>query len=405
MVVLIDPNHSRNIADRARSYMEKEGIDALVASSCENFYYLSGHQSAFMYTLRMTDVSLAVLFRDPTRKTVVIMNDFEAAGVASSLDLDIRTYPTWVDVDDPLGLYGGKFEGKRPVSPQADEMFKVLQQVLAEYGVSNGRIAFELNALRHSSVAALRRACPGIAELEDAGPLFIRLRAIKTPWEIDQLRKACSYAEDGIASAVSQIEPGMSSADIVSAFRKGIINNREGSSARFHMISVGARFAPVEVFDTTPSQPGDLIKFDVGVDVAGYGSDIARTFVLGQPTDVMKRIYGALKRGHDLLLDMIEPGLPMQTAFHEAMKLIRASGLDNYNRGHLGHSAGLSLAAEEGPFLGPSETTLFQPGMVICLETPYYGHGLGSMMIEDMVLVTDNGCERLNRLSRELVSL
>ncbi|MBE1442948.1 M24 family metallopeptidase [Paenibacillus sp. OAS669] len=404
-MVTIDPNHTRIITERARSYMEEEGIDAIVASSPENFYYVSGHQSAFMYTLRMSDVALAVWFREPSRKTVLIMNDFEAAGVARDSQLEIWTYPTWVDVDDPLGLNGGKFEGKRPVSPQVDEMFKVLQQVLENYGISKGKIAFELNAMRYPSVAALRQACPGIAELVEAGPTFTKLRTIKTPWEIEQLRKACGYAEEGIVAAINEFKLGMSSADLVAAFRRGIMNFPDGSNARFHMVSVGERFAPVQVFDTTPSKPGDLIKLDVGVEVAGYGSDIARTFVLGPPSDVMKRIYGALKRGHDHLLQMIEPGLPMQTAFHEAMELIRSYGLDNYNRGHLGHSAGLSLAAEEGPFLGPSETTVFQPGMVICLETPYYGHGLGSIMIEDMVLVTDKGCERLNSLSRELVSL
>ncbi|OXM87297.1 M24 family metallopeptidase [Paenibacillus rigui] len=404
-MVHVDQEHFRTITERARLIMENEQIDALIASSCENFYYLSGHQSAFMYTLRMSDVALAVLFRDPSRKTVLIMNDFEAAGVANSPHLEIRTYPTWVDVDDPLGLIGGKFEGKRPVSPQAEEMFKVLQQLLAEHGAAQGRISVELSAMRHPSIIALQQSCPGIAQLVEAGPLFTKLRAIKTPWEIAQLRKACTYAEDGIVSAVTEIKEGSSAAEIVEAFRRGLMKYSDGSNARFHMVSVGAQFAPVQVFDTRPSQRGDLIKFDVGVDVAGYGSDIARTFVLGPPTDLMKRIYGALKLGHDRLLQMIEPGMPMQTAFQEAMNLIRSSGLANYNRGHLGHSAGLSLAAEEGPFLAPSETTVFQPGMVICLETPYYGYGLGSMMIEDMVLITENGCERLNRLTRDLVSI
>ncbi|MFE5324341.1 M24 family metallopeptidase [Paenibacillus sp. NPDC056579] len=405
-MVHIDPDHLTNIAERARLIMENEQIDALVASSCENFYYLSGHQSAFMYTLRMSEVALAVLFRDPSRKTMLIMNDFEAAGVPNDLSqCEVRTYPTWVDVDDPLGLIGEKFEGKRPVSPQAEEMFGVLNQVLEDYGISRGKIAVELNSMRYPSVMALRKSCPEIAELVEAGPLFTKLRAIKTPWEISQLRKACDYAEAGITTTVREIEVGSSAAEIVEAFRKALLKNPDGSTARFHMVSVGANFAPAHVFDTRPSERGDLIKFDVGVDVAGYGSDIARTFVLGPPSDIVKRIYSALRAGHDRLLQMIEPGMPMKRAFEEVMILIRSSGLDNYNRGHLGHSAGLSLAAEEAPFLSPSEAAVFQPGMVICLETPYYGHGLGSIMIEDMVLVTENGCERLNRLTTDLVSL
>ncbi|XOK62174.1 M24 family metallopeptidase [Paenibacillus elgii] len=397
--------HLKNVAERARAIMERENVEALVASSCENFYYLSGHPSTFMYTLRMNEVALAVMFRDPSRRTVIIMNEFEAAGVPEDLPgCELRTYPTWVDVDDPLGLRGGNYEGRRPVNHQVQEMFGLLGQVLAEHGISGGKIAVELNSMRYPAVNALREAVPGL-EFTEAGAILTELRALKTPWEIAQLRKSCEYAEIGIAETIKGIRAGSSAAEIADAFRLALLTYADGSSSRFHMISVGAHFAPAHIFDTRPGQPGDLIKFDVGVDVAGYGSDIARTFVLGSPSDTVKRIYGALRAGHDRLLELIEPGMPMKRAFDEVMPLIRRSGLPNYNRGHLGHSAGLSLAAEEAPFLSPSEETVFRPGMVICLETPYYGYGVGSIMIEDMVLVTDSGCERLNKLSRDLISL
>lgn len=400
-----DEQHLNTVAARARALMDKMGIDALVASSYENFYYLCGHESTFMYTLHMSEVALAVLFRDASRKTVIIMNDFEAAGVSSELpNCELRTYPTWVDVDDPLGLKGGKYEGRRPTGHQAQEMFGLLQETLAECGLDAGRVAAELSVMRHASVEALRQAVPQ-AELVEAGALFTELRVIKTPWEISQLRAACAYAEAGITDAIQGIRVGSSAEDIVHAFRQSLMKEVQGSIARFHMVSVGAPFAPAHRFDTRGAEAGDVIKFDVGVDVNGYGSDIARTFVLGMPSDTVTRIYGALKAGHDRLLELVAPGVAMQTAFEDAMSVIRRSGLPNYNRGHLGHSAGLSLAAEEPPFLGPAETTVFRPGMVICLETPYYGYGIGAIMIEDMVLVTEDGCERLNKLTRELIVL
>ncbi|MCZ8514732.1 M24 family metallopeptidase [Paenibacillus filicis] len=401
----IKEEHLKEIAARARQIMEREKLDALVASSCENFYYLSGYPSTFMYTLRMNEVALAVMLRNPDRKTVIIMNEFEAAGVPADLPgCEVRTYPTWVDVDDPFGLKGGQFQGKRPTAHQVQEMFGMLRQVLEENGISAGRVAVELNTMRYPSVTALREAAGGL-ELLEASPVFTELRAIKTPWEIERLRKSCAYAEAGIAETVRGIQVGSSAADIAHAYLQALMKNREGSTSRFHMISVGASFAPAHLFDTRPSEPGDLIKFDVGVDVEGYGSDIARTFVLGTPSGTVERVYNALRTGHDRILQLIEPGRTMQSVFDEVMSLIRRSGLPNYNRGHLGHSAGLSLAAEEPPFLSPAESTVFRPGMVICLETPYYGYGVGSIMIEDMVLVTEDGCERLNRLSRDLISL
>jgi Xaa-Pro aminopeptidase len=398
-------DHLRDIAVRARMIMEREHLDAIVASGCENFYYLSGHPSTFMYTLRMSEVALAVMFRNPTRKTIIIMNEFEAAGVPLDLpEREIRTYPTWVDVDDPLGLRGGKYQGKRPTAHQVQEMFGLLSQVLAEHGVSQGRVAVELSSMRYPAAVALRQTL-GNMELVEASPLFTELRAVKSPWEIEQLRISCSYAETGISEAVRGIRVGSSASEIAHAFQMALMNRANGSPSRFHMISVGANFAPAHIFDTRPSKPGDVIKFDVGVDVAGYGSDIARTFVLGAPSNTVQRIYHALRVGHDRLLELLEPGVPMRNIFGEVMDLIRRSGLENYNRGHVGHSAGLSLAAEEPPFISPSESAVFCPGMVICLETPYYGYGVGSIMIEDMVLVTENGCERLNKLSRDLISL
>lgn len=398
-------DHLRDVADRARLIMERENLDAIVASSCENFYYLSGHPSTFMYTLRMSEVALAVMFRNPNRKTIVIMNEFEASGVSEDLpDREIRTYPTWVDVDDPLGLRGGKYEGKRPTAHQAQQMFELLSQVLAEQGVSKGSVAIELSSMRYAAAAVLRKAVEGY-ELVDSGPIFTELRAIKTAWEIAQLRASCAYAETGISETVRTIHVGSSAVEIAQAFLLALLNHAGGSPSRFHMISVGANFAPAHIFDTRPSEQGEVIKFDVGVDVAGYGSDIARTFVLGAPSNTVQRIYNALRVGHDRLLELIEPGRTMQSVFQDVMSLIRRSGLENYNRGHVGHSAGLSLAAEEPPFIGPSESAVFRPGMVVCLETPYYGYGIGSIMIEDMVLVTENGCERLNKLSRDLISL
>ncbi|EPY04445.1 putative endopeptidase [Paenibacillus alvei TS-15] len=397
--------HLASVAERARSIMEKENIEAIVASGCENFYYLSGHPSTFMYTLRMSEVALAVMFRDPSRQTVIIMNEFEAAGVPNDLpQCELRTYPTWVDVDDPLGLRGDKYEGRRPVNHQVQEMFGLLQHVLADYGVSTGKIAVELGSMKYAAAQALQGALPNV-ELTEASAIFTELRMLKTPWEVEQLRQSCAYAEIGITEAIKGIHIGSSAAEIADAFRLALLTHANGSPSRFHMISVGDHFAPAHIFDTRPSQTGDVIKFDVGVDVAGYGSDIARTFVLSEPSDPVKRIYNALRTGHDHLLKIIEPGMPMKHAFNDAMSIIRQSGLPAYNRGHLGHSAGLSLAAEEAPFLSPSENTIFQPGMVICLETPYYGYGIGSIMIEDMVLITDNGIERLNTLSRDLIVL
>ena len=83
---------------------------------------------------------------------------------------------------------------------------------------------------------------------------------------------------------------------------------------------------------------------------------------------------------------------------------MRSHGLPNYSRGHFGHSIGMDDQTEEPPFIGPNDSVL-EPGMVMCLELPYYPADVGGFNIEDMILVTESGHEVLTTLPRDLVSL
>ena len=95
----------------------------------------------------------------------------------------------------------------------------------------------------------------------------------------------------------------------------------------------------------------------------------------------------------------------MSELFRVAQEEVRAHGFPNYTRGHFGHSIGLDSWVEEPPSLSAHETTVLEPGMVLAVETPYYGVSVGSFCIEDMVLMTDDGCENFNTLPYDLVEL
>ena len=102
------------------------------------------------------------------------------------------------------------------------------------------------------------------------------------------------------------------------------------------------------------------------------------------------------------MLSRVAPGVKLKDVFDSTMDVIKKSGLPHYNRGHLGHGDGVFLGLEEAPFISTSATETFQSGMVLSLETPYYGIGIGSIMLEDMILITDNGYEFLSKLDRGL---
>ena len=397
--------HLENVTNKAREIMERDGIEALVATVGDNFYHLTGFASFFMYTFRQTGTAIAVIFRDPSVKSLVIMNEFEASSLQLEMpNAQIKTFPIWVDVDDPYNPDNGKVVKARPINSPIETIFTLLKDALTEAGVYGKPVAIELSQITHTGKVWLDKVIPSL-NLVDSSPLFNELRVIKSEWEINHLRKSAQITEAGIEAASKLIQVGCTSAQLTAAFKAKVMENPDTNYSRFHLISVGSDFSPKLLPDDAPAKEGDLIKFDCGVDVAGYGADIARTFVVGKPNEKIKQIYQTILKGHQYMLNRVAPGVLLSDVFNETMALIRCSGLPHYNRGHLGHGDGVFVGLEEAPFVSAATTEVFRAGMVMSLETPYYGIGVGGIMIEDMVLITEDGVEMLSHLPRELVSL
>jgi len=403
-LALLKQQHLTSVTTKAREIMAREGIEALVATVGDNFYHLTGFASFFMYTFRQTGTAIAVIFRDPTIESVVIMNEFEAANLQLEMpNSKIITFPIWVDVDDPYNPDHGKEIKPRPINSPIETIFTLLKEIFLESGVYDSPIAIEINQISYSGKLFLDKVIPGL-NLVDSSPLFNELRVIKSEWEIIHLRKSAQITEAGIQAASKLIKAGCTSAELTAAFKAKIMEYPETNYSRFNLISVGSDFSPKMLPEDVPAKTGDLIKFDCGVDVAGYGADIARTFIVGEPSDKVKELYETIHKGHEYMLGRVGPGVLLRDVFNETMALIQNSGLPHYNRGHLGHGDGVFLGLEEAPFVSAAATDIFRAGMVMSLETPYYGIGVGSIMIEDMLLITENGVEMLSNLPRNLVS-
>ncbi|CNH42200.1 putative endopeptidase [Yersinia aldovae] len=394
--------HLDAVSRKARTVMEREGLDALVVTVCDNFYYLTGVASFFMYTFRHTGAAVAVMFRDETIATQIIMNEFEAASTHFDMPhMELKTFPVWVDVDDPRNPLNHQKLRERPIGPPVETVFGLVKAALEQAGVLNKTIAIELHAMSNGGKGVLDKVIPGL-KLVDSTPLFNEIRMIKSPWEIAHLRKAAQITEFGIASAAKSIRIGCTAAELTAAFKAAVMTCPETNFSRFNLISVGDNFSPKIMADEIPAKLGDLIKFDCGVDVAGYGADLARTFVLGEPDALTQQIYDTIRTGHEHMLSMVAPGVKLKDVFDSTMDVIKKAGLAYYNRGHLGHGDGVFLGLEEAPFVSTLATETFSPGMVLSLETPYYGIGVGSIMLEDMILITDSGVEFLTSLERDL---
>ena len=403
-ISFLKKQHLENVTKKARQIMERDDIEVLIATVADNFYHLTGFASFFMYTFRQTGTAIAVIFRDPAIKSLVIMNEFEAANLQLEMpNAHIVTFPIWVDVDDPYNPDHGKVIKPRPINSLIEAIFSLLKDALADVKGDGKQVAIELNQISYAGKVWLDKVIPEL-NLVDSAPLFNELRMIKSEWEIAQLRKSAEITEAGIQAASELIKVGCTSAELTAAFKAKVMQYPETNYSRFNLISVGSDFSPKMLPDNVPAKEGDLIKFDCGVDVAGYGADIARTFVVGKANDKVSSLYQTIQKGHEYMLSRVAPGVQLSDVFNDTMTLIRNSGLPHYNRGHLGHGDGVFTGLEEAPFVSAAAQEVFKAGMVMSLETPYYGIGVGSIMIEDMLLITEDGVEMLSHLPRNLVS-
>ena len=229
-----------------------------------------------------------------------------------------------------------------------------------------------------------------------------RCRSVKAPVEIERLRQASSVTENAITSALGQMQQGSTDIDLHREFLFSIVHR--GARPYFEVIGVGTR---TSLCNAEPNgstlERNSIIRFDVGCKYMMYCSDIARNAVFGEVSCRIGRYYQAVLAGEQAGLEAIRPGVTAAELFQVMVDTVRDNGIPHYERHHCGH--GIGLDGYETPLIAPNDTTVLEEGMVLCLETPYYELGLGGLQVEDMVLVTSDGCELLTQLDREILAV
>jgi Xaa-Pro aminopeptidase len=157
----------------------------------------------------------------------------------------------------------------------------------------------------------------------------------------------------------------------------------------------------------TPSnkkiEPGDFVKLDFGAVVEGYHSDMTRTVVVGKADDRQKEIYLTVKEAQEKALLSVKAGLVCEDVDKIARDTVAEKGFGECFVHNLGHGVGLQI--HEAPSLGKNCKTVLQPGMVVTVEPGVYVNGFGGVRIEDLVVVTESGCEILSKSTKELLEL
>ena len=402
-----------DVRNRLMEQLQGRNIDAYLAYTPSNLFYTTGFLSPVVaLSWRLMGTDLALIPADPASPPALITSDFvETPARAATTIEDIRTYRMWVenrDVDVLTGSAGGAQLSRPPQWDQA-EIHGALREILGERKLDHATIGTDLRYIQHETLSWLKETNPG-CEFVDVTDVLYQLRAIKQPREIDLLRRAAQLYEAGQNQAIADVREGQTALEVKYRYMEGALQAAQDGpplgdfQGAFGFISAGAG-AKMSFGGTSGLSSGDLIKFDCGVTLGGYYSDCGRTFSFGKPTDTQRKIYQALQSAHARARELMRPGVKLSEIFRVATEEVRSHGFPNYSRGHFGHSIGLDSFVEEPPFISANEETQLQPGMVLCLETPYYAESLGSFQVEDMILITPDGCEIFNTSGYDLVEV
>jgi len=270
-------------------------------------------------------------------------------------------------------------------------------------GLGLQKVGFEKEYLSYQGYQSLLDNIPGIKWLPVAG-LVESLRLQKDEAEIESIKRASRLDDLAFGHIVEYLGPGLREREV--ALELEVFARRQGGEgASFDIIvASGPRAAlPHGVASDKLLQAGELVIMDFGTIVDSYHSDFTRTVIIGEPSAKQRKVYEVVREAQETALAAVAPGRSAGEIDALARKVIADRGYGPYFGHGVGHGVGLNI--HEGPQLSPGAETVLLPGMVITIEPGIYIPGWGGVRIEDLLLVTETGCEVFTQSSRELIKI
>jgi Xaa-Pro dipeptidase len=373
--------------------MDREGFDALVLTQEEPVRYLSGYNSVVWQVGRWLP-SVLVAARDP-RQSVLFCSAFDAGAAQGSAWTAVRPYSAQQEL---AGLVTGHLK----------EIGAAPDRTGYEYGPGTFMSVPQYVAHPILAAGAAGTGTGGNGGPRDAGRLISALRMVKSPLEIERVRRSVSAAVAGYRAGMEAAHAGMTEKELVAVIGSTMYSSgtTAGSKPLFVNCVSGRKRYPL--VDSPASDnvlaDGDVVFVDGGGASDGYVSDILRIIGIGplRPEDL--RYAEVAADATRVMIDTVRPGVRVSELIGAASEFVRKAGVDDAPVGVVaGHGIGLELW--ERPIIcvheDPDDDVAVVPGMVLCLEPilapPHPDGGLaGVFVIEQQVLVTEEGCEVLS---------
>ena len=259
----------------------------------------------------------------------------------------------------------------------------------------------------HMSVAErdrLAKLLPKGIRLKSVLPLVESLRMTKETDELDLIRRAVNLASDLFPALVDTIRSGKREIDIAAELEYAARKAGADGMSFETIIAAGARSALPHGRASEQQIPASgFVVCDFGVILGGYCSDMTRTVYVGDADNEARTFYRAVQDAQQAAIETVRPGIPVCDVDGAARKVLKRAGLARFFTHSTGHGVGLEI--HESPRIAAGQQQLLQPGMVITIEPGAYIPGKWGVRVEDMVVVTQAGCEVLTPTTKDLICI
>ncbi|HLK31920.1 MAG TPA: Xaa-Pro peptidase family protein [Terriglobales bacterium] len=262
----------------------------------------------------------------------------------------------------------------------------------------------ESEYLTVSSRNLLSRLLAGRVRLLNTSGVVERLRMVKDEDEITHMRAAARLGMSLFNVALPLARPGTPETSIAAEMEYAARRQGAEGMSFATIVAAGSRSAlPHAHASENPVPRRGFVLFDFGVILAGYCSDMTRTVCVGRPTAEARRTYQAVLEAQQAAISAVRPDVAVGEVDRAAREVLRRAGLARYFTHSTGHGVGLEI--HELPRVASGQKERLRPGMVITIEPGVYLVKRGGVRIEDMVVVTDSGCQVLTSTRKELIVL
>lgn len=264
-------------------------------------------------------------------------------------------------------------------------------------------ICYEDNQMICADFHKLREAC-GKAEWVPLGDSLNSLRMVKTEVELAKIANAQSIADKAFSYILDEIKPGVTELAIAAKLEYFMKEQGASGTSFDTIVASGLHSAmPHAIPSEKKIREGDFVTMDFGCIWDGYCSDMTRTVVVGKASEKQKEIYSIVLEAQRAALHVIRAGLTGAQVDKAARDLIAGAGYGEYFGHGLGHGVGLFI--HEEPRLSPNCHTKLEKGMIQTVEPGIYLPEFGGVRIEDMVVITEDGCRNFTQSPKELIQL